>query len=180
MTGAASARRTLAGRVRAAPPGTVRVFVRLLLISMGVPVVGAVTVSAATSVVVSSWEVATSSAPVVLEGSPVTTETAVIPTIVLIISGRIVPLSAVGTGSRSGTKGKGKRVTQTTRQKKEREKDTVMTTWGHKRTTLNIFCGICICVVFVRKYVAFLDSAISLPVHFTTNAVLARIIVGLR
>lgn len=142
MTGAASARRTLAGRVRAAPPGTVRVVVRLLLISMGVPVVGAVTVSAATSVVVSSWEVATSSAPVVLEGSPVTTETAVIPTIVLIISGRIVPLSAVGTGSRSGTKGteKGKRVAQTTRQKKEREteRDTVMTTWGHKRTTLNI------------------------------------------
>lgn len=76
-----------------------RVVVGLLLISMAVPVVWAVTI-AATSVEVSSREVATSSATVVLKGSPVTTETTVIPTVVLKISGRIVSsLSAVGTGS---------------------------------------------------------------------------------
>lgn len=74
--------------------------VRLLLISMAMPVVVvAETIGAATSVVVSSWEVATSSATVVLEGPTVTTVTAVKPTVALKISGRVGPLSTVGTGS---------------------------------------------------------------------------------
>lgn len=68
--------------------------VRLLLVSVAVPVVGAVTVGGATtSVVVTSWVEATPSAPVVLEGSPVAAKTTVIPTIALKISGGIIPLS---------------------------------------------------------------------------------------
>lgn len=66
----------------------------LLVVSMAVPVVGTVTIVAATSMIVTSWEVATPSAPV-LKGPPVATETTVIPTIALVISGRIVPLPAV-------------------------------------------------------------------------------------
>lgn len=71
----------------------------LLLISMAVPVgtmVGTVTIVAPTSIIVSSWEVATPSAPVVLKGPPVATViTTVITTIALEISRRIVPLPAM-------------------------------------------------------------------------------------
>lgn len=72
--------------------------IRLLLVSMAVPVVGTVTIVAATSMIVTSWVEATPSAPV-RKGSPVATKTTVIPTIALEISGRIVPLPAMRTGS---------------------------------------------------------------------------------
>ncbi len=139
----------------APPPRAVRVVVLLLLlllvvVSMAVPVVGTVTIVAATSMIVTSWEVAPPSAPV-LKGPPVATETTVIPTIALVISGRIVPLPAVWTGSWSRAKRHERwKIKRTDRgiQEDQREKECSFDSWTLDGATESIFTQMALPVNF--------------------------------
>ncbi len=163
MAWAASACWTFPWRVgtRAPPPRAVRVVVLLLLlllvVSMAVPVVGTVTIVAATSMIVTSWEVATPSAPV-LKGPPVATKTTVIPTIALVISGRIVPLPAVWTGSWSRAKvherwkikRKDRRIQENQREKKKKRMQIwFLNTWWRYR--INIHTNGTVCFFFCNE-----------------------------
>lgn len=119
IMGTAAAPGALAGcaGARASPFGAVVLMGLLLVTVTSVPVV-AITITTTTtttattssssspsSSVVTTWIITTTPATVVIEGSPVATETTRVPPVALKISRRVVSVTAMGTGARSGARG---------------------------------------------------------------------------